>query len=224
MKLHPLNNKLALHVAPDACEFLKGLTSNTLDAPRNAFLDVHGRIVAVFDQKILSADEALIVIGRPFYARLEKHLGKFLALGDTRLREGAFRVYFDTESACRPGEGEFVIPQKAGSLVLSKNELPADVTEKEFTLFRLHHDLPLQGVDYDEEMLLNLADEGLVSFTKGCYLGQEIIARVHYRSKPPRKLVVKVEEDCSPAEAAAMTSKILDPASGKTLGFVFTPL
>ena len=41
-------------------------------------------------------------------------------------------------------------------------------------------------VDDDEELLLNIFPDGYVSYTKGCYLGQEIIARVHYRAKPSK--------------------------------------
>ncbi len=224
MKLHTLSNKLVLRFENKACEFLKGFVSNALEAPRNAFLDVHGKIVAVFDQIVLNENEVLIVIERPFLGRLKKHLEKYLALGDTRLREEAYRVYFDLEGGVRPEEGAFRIPQKVGALILSKNEHPADVSGEAFTLFRLKNNLPVQGIDYDEEMLLNVGNEEFVSYTKGCYLGQEIIARVHYRSKPPKKLVVKVEADCGRDEAAAMTSKTLDPVSGKTLGFVFTSL
>ena len=224
MKLRTLSNKLVLRIENKACEFLKGFTSNALEAPRNAFLDVHGKIVAVFDQTVLNENEVLVVIERHFLGRLKKHLEKYLALGDTRLREEAYRAYFDLEGGTPPKEGEFKIPQKAGVLILSKKELPAGVSEEEFTLFRLKNNLPIQGVDYDEEMLLNVGNEEFVSYTKGCYLGQEIIARVHYRSKPPKKLVVKSQADCVPEEAAVMTSKTLDPGSGKTLGFVFTPL
>ena len=89
MKLSTLNNKLVLRFENGACAFLKGFTSNALDASRNAFLDVHGRIVAVFDQKVLSEDEVLVVIERQFLGRLKKHLEKYLVLGDTRLSEEA---------------------------------------------------------------------------------------------------------------------------------------
>ena len=81
--------------------------------------------------------------------------------------------------------------------------------------------MPVQGIDFDEELLLNVANEEFVSYTKGCYLGQEIIARVHHRSKPPKKLIVKPLEECQPAEAARMTSKCVDPETGKMVGFIF---
>ena len=62
-------------------------------------------------------------------------------------------------------------------------------------MFRLKHGIPVHGADYDREMLLNLNDLSYVSFEKGCFLGQEIIARVHHRGKPPKKLVVRRERD-----------------------------
>lgn len=37
---------------------------------------------------------------------------------------------------------------------------------------------------------LNLPELGYISFDKGCYLGQEIIARMHYRSTPKHELVI----------------------------------
>ena len=65
-------------------------------------------------------------------------------------------------------------------------------------------------------MLLNVADEAWVSYTKGCYLGQEIVARVHFRSKPPKKLVVRSEGE---ADTALLTSKVKDPAAIIQLAF-----
>ena len=43
--------------------------------------------------------------------------------------------------------------------------------------------------DYDAETVLQEADlPGVVSYTKGCYLGQEIVARLHYLGQPSRLL------------------------------------
>ena len=56
--------------------------------------------------------------------------------------------------------------------------------------------------------------------TKGCYLGQEIVARVHNLGKPPKRLVVKSENECNEEEKQKMTSKCHDPETGKTSGFL----
>ena len=44
-------DKIVLSIKPNAETFLNGLTSNALDAPQNAFLNLHGRIIATFDQR-----------------------------------------------------------------------------------------------------------------------------------------------------------------------------
>jgi folate-binding protein YgfZ len=94
------------------------------------------------------------------------------------------------------------------------------VSEEEFRLFRLQNDLPLQELDYQQEMLLNVGQD-LVSFTKGCFLGQEVLARVHHKSKPPYKLVVRKESELPEDLKSKMTSKTKDPKTGDILGFVF---
>ncbi|HEX4951154.1 MAG TPA: glycine cleavage T C-terminal barrel domain-containing protein, partial [Blastocatellia bacterium] len=54
---------------------------------------------------------------------------------------------------------------------------------------RLEAAIPREGVDVTENnILLEAGYDKAVSFTKGCYLGQEIIARIHYRGQPARQL------------------------------------
>lgn len=54
---------------------------------------------------------------------------------------------------------------------------------------RLEAGIPREGVDVTENnILLEAGYEKAVSYTKGCYLGQEIIARIHWRGQPARQL------------------------------------
>ena len=50
---------------------------------------------------------------------------------------------------------------------------------------------PRYGVDLDDSVIPQEAglNERAVSFTKGCYVGQETVARLHYRGKPNRRLL-----------------------------------
>src|SRR3989338_7720465 len=222
MRLYPLVDKIVLRVKNNAAEFLKGYTTNTLEAPRNAFVTVRGQIVCTFDQMVISPEKVLVVIERKYLDRFSAHLDPYLKLGDTVIEKAPeFHLYFDLEDSHEPQRGEIFVPQKKGKLIGTPSSLIPSVSEEEFTLFRLKNDIPVQGIDFDEELLLNVADEEFVSYTKGCYLGQEIIARVHHRSKPPKKLVVKALDRCVPDEKVRMTSKCLDPETGKMVGFVF---
>jgi aminomethyltransferase len=54
---------------------------------------------------------------------------------------------------------------------------------------RLEAAIPREGVDVSENnILLEAGYDKAISYTKGCYLGQEIIARIHYRGQPARQL------------------------------------
>jgi folate-binding protein YgfZ len=55
---------------------------------------------------------------------------------------------------------------------------------------RVERGRPRYGVDLDQSVIPQEAglNERAVSFTKGCYVGQETVARLHYRGKPNRNL------------------------------------
>ena len=55
---------------------------------------------------------------------------------------------------------------------------------------RIESGRPRLGYDMDSETMPQEAgiNERAVSFTKGCYVGQETVARLHYRGKPNRHL------------------------------------
>jgi folate-binding protein YgfZ len=55
---------------------------------------------------------------------------------------------------------------------------------------RIERGRPRYGVDLDDSVIPQEAglNERAVSFTKGCYVGQETVARLYYRGKPNRHL------------------------------------
>jgi folate-binding protein YgfZ len=55
---------------------------------------------------------------------------------------------------------------------------------------RVERGRPRYGIDLDDSVIPQEAglNERAVSFTKGCYVGQETVARLHYRGKPNRHL------------------------------------
>jgi len=63
-----------------------------------------------------------------------------------------------------------------------------------------------QDLDYDSN--------GTVSFTKGCYTGQEIVARLHYRGTPKRRL------HRAETAASVLAGDSLVNAEGKTVGSI----
>jgi tRNA-modifying protein YgfZ len=64
------------------------------------------------------------------------------------------------------------------------------VSEATAEIVRVERGRPRYGVDMDESTIPQEAglNERAVSFTKGCYVGQETVARLYYRGKPNRHL------------------------------------
>jgi tRNA-modifying protein YgfZ len=65
-----------------------------------------------------------------------------------------------------------------------------DVDEVAAEVLRVEAGRPRYGIDLDDTVIPQEAglNERAVSFTKGCYVGQETVARLHYRGKPNRHL------------------------------------
>jgi tRNA-modifying protein YgfZ len=64
------------------------------------------------------------------------------------------------------------------------------VREAAAEIVRVEHGRPRYGVDLDDTVIPQEAglNDRAVSFTKGCYIGQETVARLHWRGKPNRHL------------------------------------
>ncbi|HEY8638103.1 MAG TPA: glycine cleavage T C-terminal barrel domain-containing protein [Solirubrobacteraceae bacterium] len=65
-----------------------------------------------------------------------------------------------------------------------------EIDEAAAEVLRVETGRPRYGVELDDSVIPQEAglNDRAVSFTKGCYVGQETVARLHYRGKPNRHL------------------------------------
>ncbi len=220
MRIYLTSQKVLSFRKQGVADFLNGLTANDMDAPRNAFLTIHGRIVATCAQILKSTDECYIIVEEDFVQPLLEHLDRYIKLGGVQVNRLDLRVYHDLDGALTL-ENADMVTLPAGRLVITDTEVETTVGDEEYDLFRLKNNLPRQGIDYRDEMLLNVDTSAFVSFTKGCFLGQEPISKVHNRSKPTWRLVVKPVDACSEEERSKITTRAVDPAEQREYGFVF---
>ena len=82
-------------------------------------------------------------------------------------------------------------------------------------VLRIEAGVARYGVDVDEtNVVLEAVPDDAVSFTKGCYIGQEIIARIHWRGHVAKKLCGLVfDTDAEPARDDKIRS-----VDGKEIG------
>jgi len=91
------------------------------------------------------------------------------------------------------------------------------VAEAAVECLRVEHGRPRYGIDLDDSVIPQEAglNDRAVSFTKGCYVGQETVARLYYRGKPNRQLRgLRLSEAASPGEELTF--------DGRTVGHLAT--
>lgn len=77
------------------------------------------------------------------------------------------------------------------------DQLPSDATASDALMAacRILAGIPSLGDEIDEKTLpqeVRMEELGAISYTKGCYLGQETVARLHFRGHANRRLVLLV--------------------------------
>lgn len=103
------------------------------------------------------------------------------SVGEVPVR--AIRTDFGIDLLCDSSETDAVRETLLGAGALPISEAVAECV-------RIERGQPRYGVDLDDTVIPQEAglNERAVSFTKGCYVGQETVARLHYRGKPNRHL------------------------------------
>ncbi|HWQ32838.1 MAG TPA: glycine cleavage T C-terminal barrel domain-containing protein [Blastocatellia bacterium] len=108
-----------------------------------------------------------------------------------RCGEAGFDLFIAAEAA----------PQVWQAIIARGAEYDAcAVGQEAFEIARIEAAVPREGTDVnDTHILLEAGLDNSVSYTKGCYLGQEIIARIHWRGQPAKRLMkLSVSADAPP--------------------------
>lgn len=188
----------------DRIAFLQGLVSNDVAAAAPgravfaAFLTPHGRWLADF--LIFSDGERLFLdCARAQIPDLLRRLGRYrLRMAVTLAEAGPeWRVYaaWGGPAPARPSALAAPDPRhpEAGTRLLSPVEITANASPAAWDAHRLRLGIPDGTRDLEAEKTLLLEaryDElGAISWTKGCYMGQELTARTRYRGLVKRRLI-----------------------------------
>jgi len=90
-------------------------------------------------------------------------------------------------------------------------------------VMRVEAGIPRYGIDMDESTVVSETNlDDAISFTKGCYVGQEIIARIKYRGHVAKKLTgIVLDEDASLNDPAIFSAD--DKSIGRATSSTFSP-
>jgi tRNA-modifying protein YgfZ len=213
---------------PDAARFLQGLLSNDVaglapgDATVALLLDERGHIVAGMRVR-RDADDAFTLVAdpdaaEPLVATLARyHFSEDLELlgpepAETLVVTAPPPPGVETVPGLVPGTWEVLADDVDAALATSGlPEAPPEVLEA----LRIERGAPRIGVDTGPRTLVQEAglEDRAVSFTKGCYLGQETVARAQHRGRVNR--VLRGIASATPLRAGAEVR-----AAGRAVGTV----
>jgi aminomethyltransferase len=126
------------------------------------------------------------------------------------------------------GEAEGLPGELPGTVEVLDAALEPSLDEEEVERVRIEAGVPAWGKELDASILPAEAglDESHVSFTKGCYPGQEPIARLHHRGHVNRRLRRLEVDAAAPGDEILWETKsvgrVTSAVPGAALGYVRT--
>jgi tRNA-modifying protein YgfZ len=202
---------------PDAADYLQRMVSNDVEALT---------VGDACDALLLTAKARVIAPLRI----LRRAADDFLLLTEPELAETVrtelVRMRFAAKTEIEPEEHESWLVL-GGEEVIDRRPPGDEVTDEELERWRIEAGIPRWGREIDDRVLPAEAglDETHISFSKGCYPGQEPIARQRYRGKVNRKLrVLEIDGDAEPGDELLLDGKkvgrITSAVPGLALGYV----
>jgi folate-binding protein YgfZ len=210
-----IDRDLVVVSGPDATSFLQSLLSQDLDpvavgeAVHTLLLEPRGKLVADLHAARVGDDEWWLVCEAGVGAVLASGLNRFkirvkVDIADRSTQMAAAAVRGSDAREAWPGVqvvpvawgsalgAELIGPPPAidaavdGLVDRSAEEIDADAYEA----LRIEAGVPRQGCDIDETTIAQEAylDRDAVSFTKGCFVGQELVCRIDSRGHVNRLL------------------------------------
>jgi folate-binding protein YgfZ len=197
---------------PDAASFLQAMVSNDVEALESGeacdvlLLTAKARVIAPLTVLRRETEDFLLLtepaLGEPVRAVLVR--SRFARRCEIELEEHASAIVFG-EAGGIP-TADYGVP----AVEVLDGGLEPTVGPDELELLRIRAGTPRFGREIDERVLP--AEAGLearaVDFEKGCYPGQEPIARQHYRGRVNRSLrVLELDGEELPAYDAELTHR-----------------
>jgi folate-binding protein YgfZ len=219
-----LTNRTLLQLTgSEAQSFLQGQFSNDIDALEddviqlNAYCQHQGKIMALI-WVMKRDDEFYLSFPQALSAEIVKKLTMFKMMSDVTIKDITNEL-LQFGVVNEVVDGVFVInEQQSIVLVDSANEFKLS-DESEWEAACIANEVPeveLATVEKFVPQLLNLdIDEVGVNFSKGCYPGQEVVARLHYLGKSKRRMrVFECDNEIEVGDELLVTNSTSAKASG----------
>lgn len=227
----------------EAVPFLDGMITNDIKTLEDgaqmlaAFPNAKGRLLALV-RVLRNGDRYYIETEESTREALFNNLFRFTFAGDFFVEDISnafqFRDVFNFRSSVPDNVmrfagrsfDTFAFPRGEKPVDLGRYEDFVDISSDIYEILRVESGIPRYGVDIDENTIVpEIGAEGLISYNKGCYIGQEIIARIHFRGHVAKRLTgLKFEQiDAGDDELIGPIVTRDGKDGGKATSAVFSP-
>jgi folate-binding protein YgfZ len=239
----------------EAVQFLNGLITNDVAKLEDgaqmsaAFPNVQGRLLA-FVRVLRKGDKFLFETEETTHEKVFQNLFRFTFAGDFFVEDLSENYnYFEVQGSKSEVQNsdfivfesnrgkDYFVPKNAAENFVNglKAQTAVEISDELYEVLRIENGVPKYGVDIDETtVVLETGLDEAVNFNKGCYIGQEIIARIHFRGHVAKKLTglifddenadVKPNDEIKSLEgknAGKITSVIFSPKLEKKIALAF---
>ena len=170
----------------------------------------------------VTGEMSTIAIEGPRSAAVLERLGAPLPEADFATLSWGGSIVARVSSTGARGYSIFMLPTKKAEIIAALN-IP-EATAEEARTVRIEHGKPRYGEEITERYLVQeTAQLNAVSFSKGCYLGQEIVERVRSRAQIHRVLR-RLAIDATEPPPAGTKLKSGDADSAEIASAVYSPM
>lgn len=231
----------------EAVQFLDGMITNDMKTLEDgqqmlaAFPNAQGRLIALVRVQ-RQGDRFLIETEGATREKVFQNLFRFTFAGDFFAEDlsdkfSYFEIFGSKKDVFNPNVGDkfegsvayeqsqgggYFIPVELGDafrkFLIDENGCVV-IDDELYETLRIESGIPKYAVDMDETTIVpELGLEGMISYTKGCYIGQEIIARIHFRGHVAKHLTGLVSSEPGAAATVFSSGDELKTPDGKNAG------
>ena len=177
----------------DSLNLIDGLSTNKVDSSCSTVFTTNAAKVIDLADVIVMDDFVAIVGHNPYKENVLNHLSQKILNQDITIGDASAsnKVFLSTTEIPPPG-GVTISETFRGWLLVAPNsvEITTTMSRSEFDDYRVENMIPMQGCEITPKNHPLACGLGhLVHESKGCYIGQEVLARMRSRGKQGKELL-----------------------------------
>ncbi|NCF97562.1 MAG: hypothetical protein GWP21_06580 [Euryarchaeota archaeon] len=177
----------------DALKLINGLSTNKVEASCSTVFTTNAAKIIDMASVIVTDDCIALVGHNPYKEDLLAHISQKILNQDITIGDATAsnNVYLSTTEITPPGSVTISHTFRGWLMVAPTSvEITTNMSQSEFDDYRVENMIPMQGFEITPKNHPLACGLGhLVHESKGCYLGQEVLARMRSRGKQGKELV-----------------------------------